>query len=276
MIDVNRTAKNLTILEEDIWISKELSVISYPDDGNNYCFNIEEQSFWFKHRNNCIIEVLKKYPPSGTIYDVGGGNGFVTLGLKNNGFDAILVEPCIAGARNAKSRGLGPILCSRLEDAGFLNGSIPAIGIFDVLEHISDDTGYFKTINQMLIPDGRLYITVPAHNILWSSDDDSARHYRRYTLKELVKKLEQTGFEIEYCTYFFKALILPILLFRSIPSRLGLNKNNDPEKNIREHAPSSNMFRSIIDILMERELYRIKHNTLNLGTSCLIVAKAKK
>lgn len=276
MIEVSRTAKNLTVLEEDIWISKELPVISYPDNGNDDYFNIEERSFWFKHRNDCIIEVLKRYPPPGTIYDVGGGNGFVTLALKNNGFDAMLVEPCIAGARNAKSRGLRPILCSTLEDAGFLNDSIPAIGIFDVLEHISDDIGYFKIINRLLIPGGRLYITVPAYNILWSNKDDLAGHYRRYTIRELTDKLERSGFDVEYQTYFFMPLILPILLLRSIPSRLGLNKKSDPEKNKMEHGARLKMIRSIIDMLMERELDRIKHGTIKLGTSCLIVAKAKK
>jgi hypothetical protein len=52
--------------------------VSYPDSGNDNCFEIEENSFWFHHRNNCIIEMIRNYPPTGNgpIFDVGGGNGF--------------------------------------------------------------------------------------------------------------------------------------------------------------------------------------------------------
>ena len=57
--------------------------ISYPEEGNEACFQIEDQSFWFRHRNNCIQELVRKFPPNGKgpIFDVGGGNGFVAKGM---------------------------------------------------------------------------------------------------------------------------------------------------------------------------------------------------
>ena len=66
----------------------------YPLEGENL-HQIEESSFWFKHRNACIEAAVKCHPPrsGGPIFDVGGGNGFVTLGLIRAGFETVLVEP---------------------------------------------------------------------------------------------------------------------------------------------------------------------------------------
>jgi hypothetical protein len=52
----------------------------YPDEGNEACFQIEDQSFWFRHRNDCIRELAQNLPPKwkGPIFDGGGGNGFLT------------------------------------------------------------------------------------------------------------------------------------------------------------------------------------------------------
>ena len=101
-IDIANISSKLKPDKEGIWNSLQGSVISYPDDGNTNCFNIEDDSFWFQHRNECILSVFKQLPPKGTILDVGGGNGFVTKRLLAEGFHSILLEPGAAGAINAK------------------------------------------------------------------------------------------------------------------------------------------------------------------------------
>lgn len=85
---------------------------------------------------------MRMFSPPGAVFDIGGGNGFVALGIKNAGREVVLVEPGPEGVRNARVRGLTTIICSTLEDAGFLKHTIPAIGIFDVLEHVEDDTAF--------------------------------------------------------------------------------------------------------------------------------------
>jgi len=275
MMIVSEMATNLKLLEEGIWISRNASQeISYPKDGNSACLKIEKQSFWFKHRNDCLIEVFKRFPPAGTLFDVGGGNGFVSLGLKKNGFDAIVVEPGIEGARNAKHRGLDPVICSTLEDAGFKEESIPAVGMFDVLEHIEDDIGFLKKIPTLLKKGGRLYLTVPAHKMLWSIEDDFAGHYRRYTLEELTGKLESAGFEIDYATYFFSLLPLPIFLSRTLPSKIGFRKRSTLQQNQKEHNPKRGLLGQLLDWHLSKELSRIGNDKIGFGASCLVVARS--
>ncbi len=66
-------------IQNGIWYSDLCGDVSYPVEGNEACFQIEDESFWFKHRNDCICEVVSQFPPTnkGPIFDVGGVNVFV-------------------------------------------------------------------------------------------------------------------------------------------------------------------------------------------------------
>jgi len=276
MIDIASIARNLRFLEEEgIWISKDKSEISYPADGHDNYFKIEERSIWFRHRNDCIIETFKRFPPGGTVYDIGGGNGHVSCALKNNGYHTVLVEPGIKGAHNAKTRGLDPVICSSLESAGFYEGTMPAIGLFDVLEHIEDDEDFLTKTRTLLVPNGRLYITVPAYQTLWSKEDYLAGHYRRYRLKELIDKLKISGYEIDYATYFFMLLAIPILFFRTIPSKLMLYDKKDPLKAGGEYKKRAGITGILLDTYLRYEISMLRKSYMLFGASCLIVARAK-
>ena len=85
------------VYKENVLISKQKNAVSYPEDGNEKDFQIEENSFWFTHRNNCIIEAVKKYSHDNLFFDIGGGNGFVAEGLEKNGTPTILIEPGQSG-----------------------------------------------------------------------------------------------------------------------------------------------------------------------------------
>ena len=143
---INNFTNSLTRNSDGIHYADTSNIVSYPKDGNDNCFEIEENSFWFRHRNNCIIEMIRNYPPNGNgpIFDVGGGNGYVAKGLLEAGLEVVLVEPGPAGAINAKKRGIPHVICATTHTAQFKPGSIPAIGVFDVVEHIEDDIGFLK------------------------------------------------------------------------------------------------------------------------------------
>lgn len=262
--------------KDGIWYSKKNTIISYPDDGNDNCLILEESSFWFRHRNNCITEAIKKFS-SPVIFDVGGGNGYVSKGMADAGFKVVLLEPGERGVQNAKKRGIENIICSTLENTGFCPKTIPSIGMFDVLEHIENDLNFLSYIKDLLILNGRLYITVPAYWFLWSLDDDATGHFRRYTIRQLSKKLKSIGFEIEYSTYFFSILPLPIFFFRTLPNKLGLKKSKSPmDQHLNLHREKKGIINIFLNILLNIELKLIKkQKRLWFGGSCLIVAKSK-
>ncbi|MCX7608391.1 MAG: class I SAM-dependent methyltransferase [Anaerolineales bacterium] len=202
MVDLNALADNLVQIEPGFWRARSLSKISYPEDGNTFCYQVEETSFWFRHRNRIILRVLQAFPPPGPLFDIGGGNGFVAMALNRAGFETVLVEPG-EGVQNARRRGLPLVVHSTLQDAGFRPGALPAVGLFDVLEHIEDDIGFLQTLARLMPPGGRLYLTVPAFSWLWSVVDKDSGHHRRYSRSALTRRLQKAEFSIEYFSGFF-------------------------------------------------------------------------
>jgi len=248
------------------------SDISYPEDGNSICYQIENDSFWFKHRNLCILSVLNSFLPVSQLFcDLGGGNGFVSKFLQQNGYTVCLIEPGTIGAQNAQKQGVKLIINSTLENLTEINLNFPAIGMFDVLEHIEDDLKFLKQVHSSLEENGLLVFTVPAFNSLWSENDNIAGHYRRYTLQTAENVLQKANFSVEYKTYMFSPLYIPLFLFRSLPSRFGfINKNNVRNKTLSHHKKENSILKKLLSSEL-KDISNLKSKTI--GSSCLIVAR---
>lgn len=87
MEDLSVLAPNLRRHERGFWCTEESARVSYPEGAHDGYYRFEESSFWFRHRNHCITALVGEHPPpnEGTIYDVGGGNGIVSLALQHAG-----------------------------------------------------------------------------------------------------------------------------------------------------------------------------------------------
>ena len=220
---------------------------------------------------------MKAYPPedNGTIFDIDGGNGFVSLGLANAGFDVALLEPGIVGACNAKKRGLKNVIFATTDAAKLKQHSLPAVGLFDVIEHIEDDLAFLQSIRNLMKKGGRLYATVPSYSFLWSEEDVLAGHFRRYALEDISQVLESAGFQLEFSSYIFRFLPVPIFLFRTLPYKIGLSKANRNAKSAsRAHAAKGGTMVKILGLILHREIEHLDNKrAMRFGGSCLVVAK---
>jgi SAM-dependent methyltransferase len=244
----------------------------YPESGHDWCAAIEDRSFWFEHRNRFLLEVMRRFPPATPLYDVGGGNGVVAAALGRAGIRAIVVEPGEAGAQRAKQRGLESI-CATIETAGLAPASMPSVGLFDVVEHIKDPVGFLSTTRRLLQPGGRVYVAVPAYELLWSAEDDYAQHFRRYTRRRIARELTDAGFKMEYTTYMFALLPLPILLLRALPYRLGVARPFTQDGTRTDHAVGG-AARAVLDGLHSLELALASRlGALPFGASVVAVAR---
>jgi len=271
-----KSCRSLHLKSDDIYYAIDSEKISYPEDGNDSCFEIEENSFWFRHRNSCIIEMIDNHPSpnSGPIFDVGGGNGFVAKGLLDVGLDVVLVEPGPHGAMNAKKRGVPHVICATTHTAKFKSGTIPAIGVFDVVEHIEDDIGFLNHLWDLLVPGGMLYLTVPTYQLLWSQEDVDGGHFRRYTLNNIKKKILHSGFDISYSSYIFSYLPLFVFLLRTLPYKLNLVKSSASDSIKQDHSSPKGIGSKILNLFHNWELKKIRvRKKIPLGGSCMIAAK---
>ena len=253
--------------------SARAHVLSFPSDGHGACFEIEDDSFWFAHRNACILAALARHPFDGPLLDIGGGNGAVSAALERHALATVLLEPGEDGAHNARRRGLANVVCATLEDLALAPGTFGAAGLFDVAEHVADDAALLREVHRVLRPGGVLCTTVPAYRWLWSAEDDLAGHHRRYTSTEWRATLERAGFAVRYATYIFAALAAPVFVLRSLPYRLLRRSNDEVARGAaRQHVPSP-LVRRAMDAVLAPELHAIRAGrTIPIGTSCLAVA----
>lgn len=276
MTDISAITTNLIQTSNGVWVARHNREVSYPAEGNNSCFAVEDTSFWFRHRNAVISHLVRHYTPSATFFDIGGGNGCVSNALQSSGIDAVLVEPGPAGALNAKKRGVRTVVQSTLEDAGFAPNSIPSAGLFDVIEHIENDLDFLRMVHNSVRPHGTVYITVPAYKFLWSHDDERAGHFRRYTVQSLSSVLSEAGFEVRYATYLFAFLVPPIFLFRTIPSWVGARKSISSATRQNEHSTGKGIMHAALQKWLGAELRCVmKRKKIAIGSSCIAVATKK-
>lgn len=264
------------LIEKDgILFSRKESQVSYPESGNKNCFELEDSSFWFIHRNQCILQMARKFCPDALFFDIGGGNGYVAKGLEDHGFKTVLIEPGLAGCQNARKRQLRTIVCSTLENASFKKNSLPTVGLFDVVEHIENDQAFLESITAFLKPGGFVFITVPAYQALWSNEDKDAGHFRRYSLHQLEQVIRKAGLQVRYSSYIFSILPLPVFFFRTLPSIFGMNKHSDnPDRHKEAHRGMFGAGRKLLQKFLDWELNRIRQGKrIPFGGSCFVVAQ---
>jgi ubiquinone/menaquinone biosynthesis C-methylase UbiE len=253
---------------------EESQGVEYPEDGAELTAQVEAVSFWFRHRNAVLSTLLERHAPNGTLWDVGGGNGFQALCFQQQGRSVVLVEPGAAGCRTAQKRGVHRIVQATLESLHLPSSSVAAVSLFDVIEHLADPMRVLIECMRVLRPGGRVYVTVPAYGWLWSEEDLYARHQRRYTRSQLEQELRSSGFALEYLGYYFQPLVIPILLARALPYRLAAWRQShaEPKMNPDEHAPGGTLQR-ILEAGLSNELAAIKRGRqLKFGSSLLAVA----
>jgi len=199
--------------------------ISFPTDAHDLLLEAEKGA-WFRHRNLKIEALLRAYPFEGPFYETGAGNGAVSAYLQGRGFEIVAIEPLAAGAANCRKQGIRTVYEATLEQLELPAESVGAIGAFDVLEHLERPELLLKEAARVLRPGGLFFVTVPAHQFLWSEIDEFSGHYRRYGRGTLRSLFQQNEFEPLKSGYFMNLLVAPAFLSRVVPEFLGRRRED--------------------------------------------------
>lgn len=247
-------------------------------------FDMEDGSWWFQYRGKMILTLMNKYFSRACLtLDIGGGNGYTSARAKRDGFKVGIMEPSVTACRHAVKRGLRPVLCGELSEESVADGGIEQAMLLDCLEHIEEDEAMLHLLSKKLKKGGRLLITVPAFQGLWSSADDYAGHYRRYTCPELERMLSDAGFTVLQSSYFMSFLYLPILVMRVWMERLGLIQKSgkrtvEEAKKIRQKqfVSTGKMTKTVLRWFWRMERRQLIHGQrLPFGSSIILVAENK-
>ena len=248
-------------------------------------FEVEDRHFWFRARNvalSAVVEGLVAGLARGyRVLEVGCGDGNTLRMLETACSGATLVgmDLFAQGLRYARRRTRAPLVRGRMEQPPF-NVRFHLVGLFDVLEHLEDDRAALARLRELVEPGGALVLTVPGHRKLWSRFDEEAHHCRRYEPPDLLARLTEAGFQVEYLTWFM-VVLYPLArvgrkasdVIRRAGKRLGRPEGSAVATEIRVRPGINGVLAAILS--QEGRLLRRRWR-LPFGTSLLAVARVPR
>jgi SAM-dependent methyltransferase len=180
-------------------------------------YNLEVMTEARRYTAFLLNEIIRASDGARRGLDFGAGSGTFALPLRAKGFQITCVEP-------------DKLLLERLRAAGLeayhsldqiTDQSCEYVYSLNVLEHIEDDGLILRQIYRKLIPGGRLFIYVPAFNLLYSSMDIKVGHLRRYNLQSMLKKINIAGFRSEEGIYADSLGFFVTLIYKWVGNRSG-------------------------------------------------------
>ena len=250
---------------------------SFDASAFEFLFEMEQRHFWHIGRKEIIYDVLKRNTPHLAelrMLEIGCGNGSVLAYLKENGVNIEGGDIFIEGLKFCQQRA-GSVALYQIDILALpFRSDFDIIGIFDVLEHIDNDEKALLEINQALKPGGIIFITVPAHKLLWSYFDIQSHHKRRYSRRELVAKLERNGFIIKRISFFMFFLFPLMLSIRMVNNNL---RRNEAKRNARTSIELKTvpLVNRIFLELLRLEKWLMRYLDLPFGASLLVIAAKK-
>ncbi len=156
--------------------------------------------------NRWIADTLVRHLRAPAL-EVGAGTGNLTCQFADRlAVHATDADPGLVAALRRRFAGADRVTVSHLDvcaappDA--LRGAFASVVAVNVLEHIEDERAAISTMAELLAPDGRLVLLVPAKKFAYSRLDAALGHCRRYERGELVETLKSAGFRVERMHFF--------------------------------------------------------------------------
>jgi 2-polyprenyl-3-methyl-5-hydroxy-6-metoxy-1,4-benzoquinol methylase len=108
-----------------------------------------------------VSPVIARYcPPRSRVLEIGCGAGDLLQILKQNGFDAMGIEPSDAGSTEAHRRGLS-VFRGTVEDADLTESAFHAVISTHVIEHVADLHAFVDATRRFLSPGGIQIVVTP-------------------------------------------------------------------------------------------------------------------
>lgn len=178
----------------------------------------QSQNLSRDYRVRAILELVPQV--SGKILDLGSGGGEMVIFFSRYAEVVYAVEKSQDLFEKLKKRAKSiPNLVVKKIDVEKLRlkeRNFDLVTACDIAEHLKDDSRFFEKCYCHLVKGGMLFVSVPAVKFLYGIRDRKYCHYRRYSKKEIVKKIRKAGFSILRCQYWNFLGFLPYFFSEKI------------------------------------------------------------
>jgi SAM-dependent methyltransferase len=226
--------------------------------------------WWYRARRDILADYLTRWgglPKDARILEIGCGTGHNLPMLAQFGeIDAIEIDET-AGAKASERLGK-PVGTSPLPElVGVEPGSYDLVAVLDVIEHVEDDVAALKAIAAVLKPGGKILITVPAHQWMWSAHDVVNHHKRRYSKAGFEALLAKAGLQGSKLGYF-NSLLFPVAVAARFAGKLMGKDDSDD-------SPPPKPLNTLFEGIFRLERHMVGRVPLPPGLSLIALASVK-
>lgn len=189
----------------------------------------EDSHWWYRGLRAHIAEELKDRPFSRGI-DLGCGTGANLSFLRKAAPSAVFygLDRHPEAVRLTKLRGESSLIQANINELPLVSGSFDFLLCADVLYHQRvSEKETLREIFRVLKPGGKIFLNLPAFEILRGRHDRAVGTARRYTLDGLKDLLRAAGFRVAKIFYWNMIFFLPVLGVRVISRLFSTGKKSD-------------------------------------------------
>lgn len=238
-------------------------------------YQIEDTFWWYQGMQRITFALLGKVVGARgrlKILDAGCGTGGMLYPLASLG-EVTGIDFSQQATLLCSERKCGTILQGSVTDLPFADSSFDLITCFDVIYHlaVSDDEAVLREFRRVLRPGGRLLIRVPAYDFLRGKHDAAVATRHRYSLPELVNKLQNAGFKPARATYA-NTVLFPL----AGAKRLWETISGSQVSAESDLVPVPRIVNSVLLGILTLESWLVKRVTLPFGLSAVCLAQKEE
>lgn len=230
---------------------------------------LQREHWWFLGRRRVLTALLGQLglKPGARILEAGAGSGGNVPMLQAFGEVSAFDMDAEAAGYCRQDTGVD-CLVGRLPDGNPFQGQavFDLVVALDVLEHIDDDVGSLRSLATCLAPGGRMLLTVPANQWMYSGHDEVHHHRRRYDRARLARVVAAAGLRVRRISYY-NSLLLPLVASVRLAQRLvGRQARTDTRM-------GSALANGLLATVFGSEGGWLRHASFPAGTSLFVLAE---
>lgn len=272
------------------YFRKQISYENYKDE--NVANAVRNGNNWVKiERHKLRYQLIRKYKPKGSLFDLGAGWGHFMLTGQMLGYDVYGIEISEQPYLYSKNDLKLPV-----EHIDFFemseNRKFDIITMWDVLEHIDKADDVIAKCTKLTNPNGLIVIQVPQIDSYFAKKHkDSWKmmgldHVNYFGKKTITQLLEKNGYKVETIKSSFEIKLFIMYTILPLIKRLkGNKKQTQQEANSKINSAERQQY---FNTFTQKPMWKLKlymwiHNViyktlsfLNIGEEMIVVARKVK
>ena len=254
------------VFTDNCWQDLKLAIpAGFGNTQRIHLQQIEQSHFWFGPREGLLRHLAQEKTITGAnALEIGCGTGR----MLNHWNDIYQYVTAIEPNRQlllqvADREGNATIVQADCGKLPFAAQSFDSVLCFDVLEHV-DDIQLLQEARRVTRKGGRMLLSTPAFQSLWSYADQLAGHNKRYNKQTLNPLLLESGWQLQGHTYYQFLLFPLVYISRKIVGKQGRKAERNPSRITKQFFEKVNN----LEVKWSKQL------PLPFGSSIIIWAKA--